>query len=184
MDPPHKSPPPMQPSINSPPPPLQPPQQAPQPQPQESEPKSFDEIEDSQAQSWFQDIFPGKDFPPCLQPQQEIYQDSSKLPQLKEGRKGKPLPWHESPERLIFLQLYPNFAYVLAPLVSPPHSSSKQENVISPPCQQPPPQLENVLAPPSLPHHSTSEPSPVSSGSPPDLLEPTARNNPSVPPSP
>jgi len=150
----HKSPPPMQPSTNTPPPPLQPPQQVSQPQPQESEPKSFDEIEDSQVHSWFQDIFPGQDFPPCLQPQQKIYQDSSSSPKLETIRKAKPLPWHESPERLLFLQLYPNLHYlctedshlrhddqVLAPSVSPPHS---------------PPKQENVLAPPPLPHHSTS----------------------------
>ncbi|WJX57414.1 hypothetical protein P8452_42979 [Trifolium repens] len=148
---------------------MDPPKQQPSPQ------ESSSEIQDSEFLAWFQEIFPGRQLPPSFQPEQTIVprKDSLPHPHLQSLPRSNPLPWHDSPERLLLRELYPHLDSqcttgsdrVLTPRPPrPPHPRREEENVIAPPHRPPRPSLqkenvrarlleiesqeENVLAPP------------------------------------
>lgn len=136
--------------------------------PQESSP----EIQESQVLPWFQEIFPGQDLPPCLQPETENDPPrDDTLQRMQSLPRSNPVPWHKSRERLLLRELYPHLDALCTDSISrkrqglqPPRPPRPRPQAISflsldspprssPPHQQDivpaPPQQEIVLAPPS-----------------------------------
>ncbi|CAK8536594.1 unnamed protein product [Lathyrus sativus] len=137
-------------------------------QPQESSP----EIKESQLLSWFQEIFPGRDLPPCLQPEtNNVPPRDYSLQRMPSLPRSNAVPWHKSPERLLLRELYPHLDVLCTDLVDKPGGGLRprrpprsQPQAISFPSLDSQSQEEIVIAAPSP---SKREPVAETVGSPP-----------------
>ncbi|KAK2375450.1 hypothetical protein QL285_076339 [Trifolium repens] len=149
--------------------------------------ESSSEIQDSEFHTWFQEIFPGRQLPASFQPEQtSVPRKDSSLPHphLQSLPRSNPLPWHDSPERLLLRELYPHLDSqcttgsasdsrqrnrVLAtrpPRPPRPRRESQEENVLAPRPPRPRREEDNVLAPPPRQPLAQAEEEPVRSSPP------------------
>lgn len=131
-----------------------PPSHVSQRQPQESSPG----IQESQLQSWFEEIFPGQDLPPCLQPEtNNVPPGDYSLQRVQSLPRSNPVPWHKSRERLLLREIYPHLDSHCTDLVSRPREGLQPPR---PPRRRPPPQViafPSLDSPPQSPPQSQQE---------------------------